>query len=639
MGISLDDALAMKPATQDGGGQGISLDDARVSGTQATPPQPDEYRLGAARKAAGPGASEAEVRELAAKMPPPPERGVAEQQTRGLTLGAQGIGEGVANTIGFLPDQWLKLTNATGATNYPPGMYSKALRDWGSGQIGQPGKTIPTAEPENMPERITHGTSEGIGSAIATLGIGEGLGAARGVGPTTQAVGRGMASQPGLQALGGAAGGATSEATGNPWLGLLAGVLTPTVGVRMASRLLNPVTNRLTPELQRLAGVGEDLGIRFSAGDLSGSKVLQKVESVLGELPGASGGAQDAAAQKAEGFNRASMSFSRTRGDYPTADALSTRQGQIGGDIGAIAERNSLDPNVQITRRIPAPTVPGQPPPPPTQSLTAELADIAQQARTLKLTEVSETVRGLNRELLSHIDPTTGRIPGSFYRHFDNLLGDGIKMAGPDATGSNLAGALRQVRTTVRNAFDASVSPQDADAWHQARREYANSKVTQAGMNSAGQEAAAGNLPPASLRGAVDQSLGRGSYGAGAGDQNDLAHIGQSQLMRTPLGNSGTAIRAYLMAALTGGPAALAHGDLSPTAAGLGTAGAVALPYALQRLINTGAGRAYLGRGLVPGGLEPGNTVSTTTMLADRLMEDQRPLPPVQSQIPDWLRR
>jgi hypothetical protein len=176
----------------------------------------------------------------------------------------------------------------------------------------------------------------------------------------------------------------------------------------------------------------------------------------------------------------------------------------------------------------------------------------------------------------------------------DSAIGDTIRETGR----GDVRAALGQLRQILRSAMDNSISPEDAAAWRQANRDYANYKVIEDVMNSAGEAAATGRVPPLALRGAVNRSTGSG-YSSGRGDLNELSRIGQSVLRPPP--DSGTAGnqaandlltgRIALLSGLGGAGGAVAAGPVG------GVAGAMlplALPRMVQALMNSEAGQAYL---------------------------------------------
>src|SRR4051812_38920071 len=123
MGISLDDAYG--PAPPQGSGK-ISYEDATDT-------------LAQARRNAGPGASEDEIRELAASMqpkpaappapaqpePPAPQRSLPEQFGRGLMMIPKGVNKGIANPAGAVGDLGNAAFHAIGQSDLPQDYYTR----------------------------------------------------------------------------------------------------------------------------------------------------------------------------------------------------------------------------------------------------------------------------------------------------------------------------------------------------------------------------------------------------------------------------------------------------------------------------------------------------------------------------------
>jgi hypothetical protein len=162
-------------------------------------------------------------------------------------------------------------------------------------------------------------------------------------------------------------------------------------------------------------------------------------------------------------------------------------------------------------------------------------------------------------------------------------------------TNGDLRAALGDIRDTLRTAMDNSISPEDAAAWSQLRRDYANLMVVSRAASGAGEAAATGRISPLALRGAVNQSTG-GGYAFGRGDLNELSRIGQSVLRPPP--DSGTAGNNMANALLTGNLAGvgaiggtMAAGPIGGVA---GAVGSMFMPRIVQALMNSDAGQAYL---------------------------------------------
>jgi len=621
--VSLEDAYATPPS-------------GTVSFEEATGGDP----LAAARKAAGPGASEAEVREAAARLqpkppapaptppppePPPPERSLPERFGRGLMMIPQGVNKGLANTFGGLGDLGNAVYHAIGQSDLPPGYFTRLAERLLVGEPGSPRRL----EPENRTERTIEGASAG-GAEAATMALGgTGLAALRtlpGAGPALGTFGDFVRAAPVMQVTSGAAGGGVTEATGDPNLGLAASLAVPGLAAT-GRRVVQPVQSQRTPEGRALVQDAENMGIPLSAGERTGSLPLQVIESTFERLPLTSGPQKEIKQAQQRAINSASLDASHTPGDVASPDVLRNRRADIGQDIGDIAGRNPLDLNAQVRNSAAPPPRPGQPA--PTTDIVTELQNIGREAQLGAAQGGVTPVTNWVRDLLQHYQPN-GTIDGSFVREWATKAAahaDRIRQSDPD-----LAHRLDQLVNTVRDGHATSMSPQDAADFARARRDYANLHVTIDAVAGAGEKAAEGQVPPKALRGAVVQSVGEVPYALGEGDQNRLARVGQS-VVREPVGESGTSIRDYAIKLLTGAPLLggatggfmLGGGTGAAAGAGLG----LVLPRLIQGAMNSGPGQAYLSRG-IPGlrNLIPNNPSSMTgnmaRALAARLLDEQQ---------------
>jgi hypothetical protein len=168
---------------------------------------------------------------------------------RGGDAFARGIGDAVGDFAGAGPEvfSWLG-RQVPGVRDYMPeaGYFPKKLKEIG-GAVGEAisypvNRALGYANPDGTPvgtreqtdmEKVLSGTGYGVGSAasfLAPLGL---LSRAAVPGTTTQNIAKVMTAQPGVQLTAGGVGGAVTEATDNPWVGLAAALGTG-VGASMA---------------------------------------------------------------------------------------------------------------------------------------------------------------------------------------------------------------------------------------------------------------------------------------------------------------------------------------------------------------------------------------------------------------------
>ncbi|HEV7455177.1 MAG TPA: hypothetical protein VGN96_00255 [Roseococcus sp.] len=388
-----------------------------------------------------------------------------------------------------------------------------------------------------------------------------------------------LTAQPAMQAAAGMAGGAVGEATGSPLAGLAAAVATPSV-VGAAGRVITPVRNANSPARQALVAAAEREGIPVTAGQATGSRFLQNVESQLEQLPLTAAPQRAIREAQEDAFIRAAMRRTGTDATDTGPATITAARDRIGGTIGAIANRNTLNYTPQ---------------------LDGELTQIADSLRFIPA-EAAAPVAARIEQIRGMVIPAQngqgGAIPGAAYRMMDSQLGRSMR----NTQNGDLRAALGDLRDRLRVAMDASISPQDAAEWAQARREYANLMVIANAAGRAGAGAAEGRMSPVALRQALDQSTG-GGYVYGRGDLNELARMGQSVLRPPP--DSGTAGRTMAQNLLTGGTVAGGGGTVGallggPAGAAVGAGTALLLPRALQAVMNSPAGQAYLRNQLAP---------------------------------------
>ncbi len=527
-------------------------------------------------RAVNPETGEKLIHDGATWVPEPgPERSTAEKIGRAAVMPAAGFNESLATTVGALPDLVGAGLRAVGLPSSKPGQYTDWARQGLQYLTGKP------PEAENTTERLLHGAGRGLGDAASVLIPSSLIAQGAKAGGMTSELAKVMAAQPVSQLAAGGVGGGVGEATGMPLLGLAASMATP-MAMSGATRLAQPIRPNLSPETQRLAQVAEAEGIPLTPGQKTGSRALKNMEAVFEQLPFTGGVQQDIHQAQREAFNRASLARSGTIADVATPEVLNDARTRIGQEIGSIANRNVL----QVTPQ-----------------LGADLTRIQDSLRFLPAEAAGPVGARLDQLQGMMIVPPAGggpqmTVPGASYRMLDSQLGRSIR----STSNGDLRAALGDLRETLRNAMDQSISPQDSAAWQQARRQYANLMTTARATAGAGADAATGNVSPLGLRSAVDQSTGRG-YVFGQGDQNDLARVGQAFLRPVP--DSGTAGRVQMQNLLTGGGmmsggagiGALAGG---PPGALLGAAATLAGPRLAQAIYNTQPVQTYLTKG-IPG--------------------------------------
>ena len=502
-----------------------------------------------------------------------PVRSVGEKLNRAVSQIPQGFNESLAGTVGAIPDMVGAGMRAIGLPSSSPGYYTDLARRGINAVTSLGGLLQEPPKAETTTEKTLYGAGKGLGDAASVLIPATAVAQGARAGTTAAEVARLLAAQPATQLAAGAVGGGVGEATDSPALGLAASIATP-VAVNMASRLALPIRPNMDPERQRLVSNALAEGLPLTAAERTGSKPLKMMESAFDIMPGTSG--VQAALQKEQqaAWNQAVMS----RTGMPATDAapgtLQTLKADFSTRYNDLAGRNTLSA---------------------TPDFKASLAALETEAKAYAPENIKNSVLGRIADVKSKI--TDDAISGRAYREVDSSLAKAAR----ETTDGDLKGYIAKLRSVLQGGMDASISAEDADAWRQLRREYANYAVIRDAMAGAGEAAATGNIPPLALQGALKNSVGRAGYAEGAGDLNDLARTGQAMLRKPP--DSGTAGRQMMINLLTGGAGGVggglvAGGDLGTAAAMAGAT--LAIPRAVQSVYNSPWMQRYLMQG-IPG--------------------------------------
>jgi hypothetical protein len=337
---------------------------------------------------------------------------------------------------------------------------------------------------------------------------------------------------------------------------------------RAAGRAVRPNINN--PELARRAI--EQYGIPLGPADISASAATKATRSILNDAPftGGIGERQKEAVQ--EGFNRA---VGRTFGaDAPklTPQVMDQAKGRIADELNRVWSNNALQ-------------VDGD--------LVADLVNIRNKAvERLNPDQAAQVERQL-RVLLDKAeqigDEAIG-VNGSFANNWQSEL----RMVAESEKGLHRK-MLEDARAAVIRAFNRSVSPEDAAALTQARKQYKAFKTVEpitrrAEVGIGGREV--GDIPAALLPQQVLTSYGQS---IAQSPFADLSQIG-SQYLVDRVARTGGGPRAALQntgigAALLG--SGMMTNPLVPLAAiggGVATQRALGSPEMARRMLNAGQG-------------------------------------------------
>lgn len=309
-------------------------------------------------------------------------------------------------------------------------------------------------------------------------------------------------------------------------------------GSGLAASLINPA-RAITPlpaSPARRAAVDalEREGVTsLTAGQRTGNERLRYLEDAASSAPMAGHGVERIEHEGQRQFTEAALRRAGA-GGAATPEVLGQNYRRLGQAFNDLSARNNLVPDNQFVN---------------------DIVDAARNYRRVPDSQQRAMVQGYIDDIVEHVN--NGAMPGPMYQEMRSRLGTQAK--GLSQSDPTLSQALRDMRNALDNAMARSISPDDAAAWQNARREYGAQRVLEKAASRAGEATAEGQITPANLRNTV-AAENRGAYARGDGPFNELARAGV-QVM-TPLPNSGTAQRMnafhLLNAGLGGIPQALA---------------------------------------------------------------------------------
>ena len=396
-----------------------------------------------------------------------------------------------------------------------------ALMNTGAGMAGSITGGIATG----LPSLLVPGANTVVGAGLTGAVLG-------GLQPT--ATGESRLSNTIIGGIGGAGGQAGGQALG---------------------RVLRPVQSQLSPQQAALANAARRYGLQLDAADMTGSKPLATIRSVLGELPLTADRQAAIQGTKQAAFNRAVAGTFGSTDDALTPQALQAARDRLGQQFTDLASRNTLQAG---------------------SGLVNDLAAIQQNATRNMTPDVARIISNNIDDILARVEPGD-IINGNAYRALDSQLGRITRTS----TNGDVRYGIGQVREALRNAMDQSISQADRTAWQQARRQYAN-LMTVAPLAARDET---GDVSGRALLSAVNRS-GKSTAFTGGGELGELGRVGRAFVAeQTP--NSGTAQRTFFQRFLTDPLSATWQQGV----------GGISRP--VQTAMNSGAGQRYLSQGLV----------------------------------------
>ena len=437
-------------------------------------------------------------------------------------------------------------------------------------------------EARDAGERFMGAGISGAAGALTPMGIGRALQTA--AAPAAQRLAQVLQASPGQQIVMGTTGGLGSqvaqEAVGEQAsptakaaagvLGGVAGAVAPSVAVGAARRVATPLPSSLTTEERRLMQVAAREGVEVPIGAATGSGTMKRVETSLAQLPGSAGLAQQQQQRMREQFNAAAMKRAgevATDVRPETIDRAFNRIGQQFDDLVA------QTPQVRLDR-----------------DFFRVLDDIESQYVKRMDVNIRPPVTSYIDEFNLVRSAPNAAIPGDAYQNISSNL----KRMARSNTNPEARLALNEMADALDDAVERQLSPQLRRDWQQTRREYRNLlAIDQAASAGMAGDRQTGNLPLGAFQQAVRAQDRRG-FGRGRGELNDLARL--AGFISDKIPDSGTPSRTNIANLLTlSAPAATTGGMVGSVAGPIaGLAAAAATPWAVQKGLQSGPGRAYL---------------------------------------------
>jgi hypothetical protein len=267
---------------------------------------------------------------------------------------------------------------------------------------------------------------------------------------------------------------------------------------------------------------------------LSNSRFVKHYSNLTDALPFS--GAESRAAEQRAAFNNAigrESGIPNAHGAI-TPDALDDAKDLVGNSIGAVASSHNAVP---------------------TQTNLRGMMDVVDDARKNATPENIKAVEDKVKQLLTHVDPNTGTIPGDAWRQANTALQRQIR--------SEKDGDLKHYMGGLQDHFmdmmEQGIPHGTFDAWQGLRGQYRNLKSIEPLVEKGGNE----GISPALLRQRLITAQNN------RGRLSDLADIGKENLQeRTP--NSGTGQKAMIGSMVGLGGGAHAFGVEPQTAAFIG---------------------------------------------------------------------
>jgi len=358
--------------------------------------------------------------------------------------------------------------------------------------------------------------------------------------------------------------------------GALAGGPISQFATGMGRKIASPITNQLSTEENRIAEIAKKEGINLTPGQQTGSRPLQAVESTLTQLPFSSAPQRATYETQRKQFNKAVLKRAGVDADTAAPEIISSGFINLGKKFDDLINKT---PELKITPEF-------------GKKIQEVSTEYGRRLETNVAPVFNSYVDDINKAIKAaskkgqnvYIDSKT----------YKNISSDLRTAARNNSKDPSLKNALLGLKETFDDLLESNVGKNIANEWKSVRNNYRNLLVIDDAMKGGTKaDVIAANIPFGSFKQSV-QNSDKAGWSRGRGDLNDLARVGGFLSSKIP--DSGTAERTMYQKILAnpvttigGGAVGVATGVLP-----LKIAAALAIPPAVQKAINSKAGKAYL---------------------------------------------
>lgn len=386
----------------------------------------------------------------------------------------------------------------------------------------------------------------------------------------------GVQALPGM-ALGGAAlptatagmaaEGAGQATAGTPWE-IPARLAAGFGGYKVGQRVQTPLPANLSPEETRLVQIAKDKGVPLTVGQETGRG--RAFESALARFPTSQGRMAQFADDQATAVNRDVLKQVGATGDRVDPTTMNRVIQQASNEFEAVKNASgNVNLGPQFFRDL-------------NRTITNYLDN----------TPAASQVPSVSKRAADFVNQPGRTLTGEQYQEFRRTLND----AALSVSDVGAKRALKGMREALDDAMTASLPADQAAAWKEVRKNWANLKIlTKAAAGGTVGSRNEGNLSPSALSMALRQRQGADRFASTTGGLNDTARV--SSYLADTIPNSGTPATIGMQSMFAGGPVGAGFALGGAPGAGIGALIAAAPNMAARAMTGTGGGgllRRYL---------------------------------------------